>query len=128
MSIETEIKKLTAAVTQLTDAVALLDIKRVTDAVAPVSDANIKPYPQNKQVDPFEEHVEAHPTPAAVPTPAVGITFEDLNKALGEKAIQLGPDGGAKVRQIMSEYGAMVVSQIPPEKYTEVMQKVEALT
>lgn len=134
MSIETEIKKLTAAQVQNTDAIVQLTsvleayvvstTGQIKTPVSSVNDNMPAPAPIQQPVPapaPIQE-----PAPAAVPTPEPGYTFDQVNQILGSIALNMN-DNGVAVRALMKEYNADVLNQVPQDKYSEIITRAQEL-
>jgi len=133
--IETEIQKLTAAVTQLTvTAEALLETLRHRAPSAPVEVAAIEPAPKPKKVKApkVEEPApvvapapEPAPEPAKVVPPAVeGFTVQDL-RAEAQKALETGKS--AEIVALNKEYGVKRISEVTPDLYPAIIKKLRAI-
>lgn len=150
--IETEIQKLTAAVSQLTvTAEALLETLRHRApasggyVIAPVASMEMQPpaeepapAPKPKKVKapkaeapapaPVVEEVTAEPdaTPDTAPASAVEkvYTIADLREA-AQKALDAGKLDG--VVNLNKEYGVKRISEVPADLYGEIITKLEKL-
>lgn len=128
--IETEIQKLTAAVTQLTvTAEALLETLRHKPAAVDVQPAAEEPAPAPKPKKAKAPKVEEpEPVKAEEPAPAAPTarehTLADLRDA-AQKALDNGKlDDVVKLNK---HYGVKRISEVPPELYGEIIGKLEAL-
>lgn len=128
--IETEIQKLTAAVTQLTvTAEALLETLRHKPAAVDVQPAAEEPAPAPKPKKAKAPKVEEpEPVKAEEPAPAAPTarehTLADLRDA-AQKALDNGKLDD--VVNLNKHYGVKRISEVPPELYGEIIAKLEAL-
>ena len=127
MSIETEIKKLSMAVTQLTDYLVANHGKSVTPpptALAAGKVAPLQTFPGDAAADAqMTAALEAQPTQTAS---APSYTQEQVNQALVNAAGRCN-DNGLQARNLLMEFGATTVSQIPVEQYEVVILRANAL-
>ena len=127
--IETEIQKLTAAVTQLTvTAEALLETLRhksvAVDAQPAVEEPAPAPKPKKAKAPKVEEPAP-EPVKAEEPAPAAReYTLADLRDA-AQKALDNGKLDD--VVNLNKHYGVKRISEVPPELYGEIIAKLEAL-
>lgn len=129
--IETEIQKLTAAVTQLTvTAEALLETLRHKSVAVDVQPAAEEPAPAPKpkkaKAPKVEEPAPApEPVKAEEPVPAAReYSLADLRDA-AQKALDNGKLDD--VVNLNKHYGVKRISEVPPELYGEIIAKLEAL-
>lgn len=105
---------------QLADTLA-----RATEAAQPVQDAAGAAEDEALTTTPQEEETpaaEAQPSEAAPDVPPVKL--EDIRK----RVIALAASGNTpKVRTVMQGYGVTKVSDLPADKYAEVLDKLNAL-
>lgn len=148
--IETEIQKLTAAVTQLTvtaealletlrhkpaavdvqptvEAAACFGALRAMTAAAPAEEPAPAPKPKKAKAPKVEEPAPA-PEPVKAEEPAVPAareyTLADLRDA-AQKALDNGKLDD--VVNLNKHYGVKRISEVPPELYGEIIAKLEAL-
>jgi len=116
--LETEIKKLTAAIEANTAALNIVSGNATTPAPDPA------PAPPAQQ--------EAAPAPPAQEAPAASaetvpvMTMDELNKALGEQFARLGNDRGP-IDKALKEFGVDSIANLPAESYRLLLAKVEAV-
>lgn len=133
--IETEIQKLTAAVTQLTvTAEALLETLRHRAPAAAVDVPAVEPAPKPKKVKAPKVEEPAPvvaPAPAPEPAPAPApksveesFTVQDL-RAEAQKALAGGKS--AEVVALNKEYGVKRISEVTPDLYPAIIKKLRAI-
>lgn len=133
--IETEIQKLTAAVTQLTvTAEALLETLRHRAPAAAVDVPAVEPAPKPKKVKAIKVEepapvVAPAPAPEPAPTPAPksveeSFTVQDL-RAEAQKALAGGKS--AEVVALNKEYGVKRISEVTPDLYPAIVKKLRAI-
>lgn len=133
--IETEIQKLTAAVTQLTvTAEALLETLRHRAPAAAVDVPAVEPAPKPKKVKAPKVEEPAPvvaPAPAPEPAPAPApksveesFTVQDL-RAEAQKALAGGKS--AEVVALNKEYGVKRISEVTPDLYPAIVKKLRAI-
>ena len=132
MSIENEIKALTAAITALTQAVqgqATPPVVFTPAPPAPPAPAPIAPPPQPvvaAQMPPL-------PTFAPPPAPVAAATTVPFSnpKGLIEYVMTaykvLGPQKGAEIQGILTGLGYQNINEVKPEHYPAIVENVEAL-
>lgn len=123
MSLETEIKNLTAAVNRLTDAMEVQSGSRPL----PAANAGVE----------FAEKAAAHAaevTKAATPIREVTeeatkpLALEDIKKAMMAMSAKFDIAAGtAKSKAILSRFGAQKLSQVPAEAYVEFVALCESV-
>lgn len=127
MSLENEIKKNTAAIVALTEALlkgASITPEEVTPAPpAPPKVEDAPPTP------PKQEEAPAPPTPPAPPAPpeqaGPAMTAEELNAAVVIEFQRLGTR--EPIDKVLTEMGATGISTLPAERYAEFLDKVKVL-
>lgn len=157
MSIETEIKKLTAAITELTAALSTQETHHeetspgtthpaaevppstpvqetpTAPALAPAAPpAPDSPAPLPDQAPPPAPAATTTPPPAPAeappaPAPVEQPTIDAVNAALVDKAGVMGDGGAAIFKMLQDQFGVTGLSQIPAERLGEVLTAVEAL-
>lgn len=65
-------------------------------------------------------------TAAEVPVPPAVITLESLNDEALAAVKRIG-DSGTKVLEVLAEYGAKTLNQVPEDKHAELHTKLQAL-
>jgi hypothetical protein len=68
-----------------------------------------------------QSKAEKQPAPAKPPPPPA-ITLEQLRAVLAEKSRE-----GKPVKDLLAKHGAGKLSDVPPDKYAEIMSEAEAL-
>lgn len=100
-------------------------LAKATEAAQPVQDAAGAAEDETLTTTPQEEETpaaEAQPSEAAPDVPPVKL--EDIRK----RVIALAASGNTpKVRTVMQGYGVTKVSDLPADKYAEVLDKLNAL-
>lgn len=131
MSIENEIKALTAAVTALTQAVQGRQF--VADAPAPAVPAPVAPAPIAPPPQPtVAPQMPPLPTFAPPPVAAATVTVPFTTpKGLIEYVMAaykaLGPQKGAEIQGILTGHGYQNINEVKPEHYPDIVTAVEAL-
>ena len=125
MSIENEIKKLTAAVQENT---AMLErvhgnapVAEVPTAPAPVAEVPTAPAPAPAPV----AEVPTAPAPAPAPAPAATYTPEQLNQILVEEFTRIGDR--APIDAAMQQLGVTSVTDLPADKQQALIDAVRAI-
>jgi len=106
MSLENEIKKLTAAITELS---AKMDGQELSQAVEGVA-----------------EKTTTEPKPEPKPEPKEGVTHDDVKSTILEK-VQADKANKEKAKSILAEYDATKVADLHKDALAQVLEKVEAL-
>ena len=112
------------------------NIKRIADALEAIAShitadkqpgsaaAAAAPSPPDKGDD---QQPPPPPPPATDATPAAVVTLADLNTAMVAKAGAMGDNGAAIFAMLQAQYSAAGLNQLPEDKYTEVLDQVNAL-
>ena len=151
MPLETELKKNTAAVVALTEALLhhneLLEAGAgnvaapapaaapATQTVAPAAAAQApaggaapaSPAPATPAAAPTGPAAAATTAAASPSEPAAAYTLEQVNDFLGKVCAAVGEKNIPKVGAILGEYGVANVSQLDPTVYAEVLSKADAV-
>ena len=100
-------------------------LAKATEAAQPVQDAAEAAEDKTLATTPQEEETTtAEPQPAEAAPDAPPVKLEDIRK----KVIELAASGNtAKASAVMQGYGVTKVSDLPADKYAEVLDKLNAL-
>lgn len=120
MSLESEIKKLTMAVTNLESAI---EAANLTGANTEASEAglNVEPGGMGDTLMSFSTPTQA--TRPANPLP----TVEEVNAALQKTAAVMGDGGLAVITLMQTKFGSKRLSEIPHTRYAELLDKAKGL-
>lgn len=92
-----------------------------------ISDSMIQEAIQNIEIpepDTAPEPKETTPAPDPVPVPQPSLTLVDVRGKLAD----LRRNGkGAEIKDLLKKFGADRLTEVPEDKYTELMEKAEAL-
>lgn len=123
MSLETKIEQLTAAVNLLTQAILERDISELADNIA----APTKPIePEVIKAEVAETKKAVKDKPKAKKESNDKVTAEDV-QAVCMALVRTDTGKKAAIVQLLNDYGAKTVGQVPAEKLAELKAKLEAL-
>jgi len=130
MSLESEIKNLTGAMTRLAEAMEAQMGQRPLSAAnsAQGLGAQSTAAPQSVVTPPAETKQEIAAQAPALQQTAAALTLEDIKKALMATAAKFDAvTGTAKSKAILSRFGAQKLSQVPVESYAEFVALCESV-
>jgi hypothetical protein len=135
MALETEIKKLTAALIANTEAVMhMQETMEARGNVAPASPTPASPAPASPAratpppVLPTNSPAPATPAPTAPATAPAAYTQEQVFDHVQQICARIGEANIPKVGAIFAAHGATKISDLKPEHYVDLMREVTQLS
>jgi len=97
---------------------------------APQPEKLPEPAPQPEKLPEPAPQPEKLPEPAPQPEPTahrVPANYDELQKFVYELAKKLGPDGGARLRELRASYGVPTLQALPQDKWADFLARGAAL-
>ena len=102
----------------------------VNQTLMRATEADPKPEPKVKLRPKLKSEPEKLPEPAPQPEPTahrVPANYDELQKFVYELAKKLGPDGGARLRELRASYGVPTLQALPQDKWADFLARGAAL-
>jgi hypothetical protein len=131
MTIKIEAPELASAILALAEALKASPVAPAAPAAAPAA----KKATAKKKEEPVKEEaaedldkplMEEEPTPTPAPEPVQQVTLETVRAKLSSLSLA-SEDLQIKVNTLIKSFGVNKLSEIPPEKYHEVLEKAEGI-